>query len=134
MSYSQVGIDTNNPAATLDVTGKATSATTIDGVIPPRLTGNQLKAKDAVYTAAQTGAIVYISAAASPTTTKTANVTSAGYYYFDGTIWKGMGGASPSAAYKIAGTIPTTGTTGITSYTDEAGVSTTTLPSNDCFF
>lgn len=42
---SQVGINTPIPKATLDVEGQATSPTTIDGFIPLRLTGDQLKQK-----------------------------------------------------------------------------------------
>lgn len=85
---AQVGIGTAQPQATLDIIGKPSQVSTIDGVIAPRLTGNQLAAKDAVYLAAQTGAQVYVTAAAAPTTSKTANVTAAGYYYFDGAIWQ----------------------------------------------
>ncbi len=91
----RVGINTPTPAATLDVVGKPAEAGTVDGVIVPRLTGDQLKAKDAVYLAAQTGTIVYATAAAVPTTAKTINVTSAGQYYFDGSVWQRMSGSTP---------------------------------------
>lgn len=84
----RVGINTTTPNATLDVTASATDLTRTDGLIAPRLTGDELKAKDGLYTAPQTGAIVYATAAASPTTAKTINVTSVGYYYFDGTVWQ----------------------------------------------
>jgi len=36
-----------------------------DGLIAPRLTGDQLRAKDAGYLVAQTGAIVYVTDAVS---------------------------------------------------------------------
>jgi hypothetical protein len=55
------------------------------------MTGDQLKAKDAEYTVDQVSAMIYITAAASPTTAKTINVTSVGYYFFDGTIWQKIG-------------------------------------------
>jgi len=86
--FSQVGINTQMPKATLDVVASPTDATKIDGLIVPRLTGNELKAKDALYLAPQTGTVVYIMQPASPTTTKTAKVTSPGYYYFDGSAWQ----------------------------------------------
>lgn len=133
----RVGVNTVTPAATLDVAGKPTVATEVDGVIIPRLTGDQLKAKDAVYLAAQTGAIVYATAAASPTTAKTINVTSAGQYYFDGTVWQKV--ANPSAS-----TEPwfskTTGT-GATSNTEDIyqlgrvgiGINTNTPPVDPFF-
>lgn len=86
----RVGINTSTPNATLDVTASPTDLTRTDGFIAPRLTGNELKAKDSNYTNDQTGAIIYATAPANPTTAKTINVTSAGYYYFDGTVWVKM--------------------------------------------
>lgn len=81
-----VGINTTNPQVTLDVAGVAADPLKLDGVIAPRLTGNQLAAK--TYTPSQTGAIVYVTAASSSLTGQMANVASAGYYYFDGTAWQ----------------------------------------------
>lgn len=86
-AFAQIGINTPNANSTLDVTGNPNDTTKADGIIAPRLTGNQLAAKDALYTAAQTGAMVYVTAAASPTTPKTINVTAPGYYTFNGNIW-----------------------------------------------
>lgn len=90
--YSQVGVNTQTPQATLDVVGKNTDTTKPDGVIAPRLTGNELKAKDNAYGTAQTGAIVYATAAVSGSTPKTINVTSPGYYYYNGTLWTAFNG------------------------------------------
>ncbi|MBC7411787.1 MAG: hypothetical protein H7331_04960 [Bacteroidia bacterium] len=86
----KVGIGTTSPAATLDIVGAPTTITAVDGLIAPRLTGTDLKAKDAVYTTNQQGAIVYITVplTTATTTVKTENVTAIGYYYFDGTIWQ----------------------------------------------
>lgn len=86
-TVAQVGVGTTAPKATLDVVGDAATAATADGVIPPRLTADQLIAKTG-YTADQTGAIVYVSLAPTvATTASTANVTDKGYYFFDGTEW-----------------------------------------------
>lgn len=87
---AQVGINTSTPKATFDITGVPSDNTKTDGLIAPRLTGNELKAKDALYTAGQTGAIIYATAPASPSTPKTVNVITAGYYYFTGTVWIGL--------------------------------------------
>lgn len=100
----RVGINTTTPAATFDVVAKNTDATIVDGIIAPRLTGNELKAKDGVYLAAQTGALVYVTAAVTTTPAgKTINVTSAGYYYYDGavSVEKWIKVASPSLATDI---------------------------------
>lgn len=90
LSAQNVGINTNTPEATLQVVGAPNSNSIPDGIIPPSLTGEQLKAKDAVYTATQTGAIVYVTAAAAPVTPKTVGVTAPGFYYFDGAVWQSL--------------------------------------------
>ncbi len=91
LAYSQVGINTETPKATLDVVATADDLTKTDGFIAPRLKGNELKAKDGLYSSDQTGALVYATEAASPTTPKTINVTESGYYYFDGNVWIKVG-------------------------------------------
>ncbi|UTX49029.1 hypothetical protein [Chryseobacterium sp. MA9] len=85
--YSQTGINISQPKATLDIHGFETDVKKADGVIAPRITGNQLKAKDALYTDELKGAMVYVTEGVNPASIKTANVISAGYYYFDGSIW-----------------------------------------------
>ena len=87
-SYAQVGIDVNDPKATLDVAANPTNLSKIDGMIAPRLTGNELKAKDNLYGTSQNAAIVYATSAASPATPKTVEVTKAGYYYYDAVLVK----------------------------------------------
>ena len=88
--YAQVGIGTETPKSTLDVVGIPNETLSVDGIMAPRLTGTQLKSKDNVYTTDQKGAIVYVISGllVSDTTPKTTNVTTEGYYYFDGTIWQ----------------------------------------------
>jgi hypothetical protein len=85
-----IGSDTT-PNTTLEVVGKA-SSTTADGVMMPRLTGDELAAKDNMYGTNQTSAMVYITAAVTSSSAKTQNVTAAGYYYFDGTVWQAAKG------------------------------------------
>ncbi|WPO83400.1 hypothetical protein SD427_03400 [Chryseobacterium sp. JJR-5R] len=92
--YSQVGINTQTPRATLDVIAKNTNGTTPEGLIPPRLTGNQVQAADAQYGANQRGAIIYVTAPVTTSSTKTANVTSEGYYYFNGSLWQNISASS----------------------------------------
>lgn len=81
-AYAQVGIGTNVPKATLDVTGQVTNDKIVDGIIAPRITGNQLRAKNVLYTTAQNGAIVYVTEADSAPAGKTVKVTSPGYFYY----------------------------------------------------
>ncbi|UOE37772.1 hypothetical protein [Chryseobacterium oryzae] len=89
---AQVGIGTAQPKATLDIVGQASSSAVLDGVIAPRLSGNQLNGK--TYTTDQTGAIVFVTAARTDAaTSQTTNVTAVGYYFYDGAKWINMSGA-----------------------------------------
>lgn len=89
--YGQVGIGKATSSATLDVIATATDATTVEGFIGPRLTGNQLTAKNAQYGSSQNAAIVYVTEIASATTGKTKNVKNIGYYFYDATAENGTG-------------------------------------------
>lgn len=44
-SYAQIGINGENPNATLDVIGNPGDPFKFDGIIAPRITGDQLRAK-----------------------------------------------------------------------------------------
>ncbi|MDY3315958.1 hypothetical protein PG630_01365 [Riemerella anatipestifer] len=103
-TYGQVGINTPNPKATLDVEGKASDTKVLDGIIAPRLDGEQLRGK--TYTEEQKGAIVYVKKADTSPSGQTANVTDAGYYYFDGTSWQKFLGKvyTESETVKLNGT------------------------------
>ena len=58
-SYEQVGINTTNPQATLDVK-RQQALNLADGIISPRISGDSLQLKSSVYTLAQNGAVVYV--------------------------------------------------------------------------
>ncbi|WP_345208634.1 hypothetical protein [Chryseobacterium ginsengisoli] len=113
LSYSQVGINNTDPKATLDITAKTTDASKPEGLIAPRLTGDQIRNKNAQYDTAQIGAIIYATTADSFPTGKTVNITAPGYYYFDGIAWQkintGVGGSnvvgSGNNIYTIDGTL-----------------------------
>jgi hypothetical protein len=88
---AQVGINSSSPNATLDIIGKPTITTEMDGVIPPRISGNQLQAK--TYGTNQNGAIVYVTQATTSPSGQTLNVTSAGLYFFNSVLnrWVALG-------------------------------------------
>jgi hypothetical protein len=114
LANAQVGIGTTNPQTTLQVVGDPGVATIADGVMAPRLTGNELKAKDAVYSSNEIGAIVYVTASVGTASAKTINVTSPGYFYFDGTVWqKLVNGTAQENIYTTNGTIGTGRTVGV---------------------
>jgi hypothetical protein len=90
--FGQVGINTKTPNATLDITPKTTDGSKPEGLLIPQLDGNSLNT--AAYGTAQKGVIVYVKSPASHTDAKTANITTEGFYYFDGTAWQKMTGAA----------------------------------------
>lgn len=101
--YSQVGINNQDPKATLDITAKTTDGSKPEGIIAPRLTGDQLKAADAQYGSDQKGAIVYATAPVTVSSTKTADITSEGYYFFDGSSWKKIGNSAAANSWALNG-------------------------------
>ncbi|MPT31453.1 MAG: hypothetical protein E2600_07265 [Chryseobacterium sp.] len=115
LAFSQVGINTETPQATLDVAIKATGASLPEGIIAPRLTGDEIKSRDTLYDTPQKGAIVYATSAVGSASTKTANITAEGYYYFDGSIWtkfgSGTGASTPEPWYIQNTTTPATANT-----------------------
>lgn len=92
ITYAQVGINTVTPQATLDVAANA-GTTAKDGILPPRVSKQQLAAKDAgTYGSVQTGALVFITDTTAPSGTtpslsQVTDITSNGYYYFTGSVW-----------------------------------------------
>ena len=80
--FGQVGINTEAPAATLDIVSRADSKLPA-GVIAPRLTADELIGKEGDYGVNQNGAIVYITQL--PTldyTATTKQITAPGYYFY----------------------------------------------------
>lgn len=88
---AQIGVYTDSPKATLDVYANSIDGSTAEGMSAPRLTLSELASKDSKYQADQTGSIVYITNVTGTATSKTRNIISAGYYYFDGTLWQTVG-------------------------------------------
>lgn len=110
INFAQVGINTTTPNSTLDVVKNTITPTSAkDGIIPPKVTKQELAAKlAATYSSAQTGAIVFVNNVAVPsgTTPSLSQVTQidvVGYYYFDGTNWRKLvnatGGDSTTDAW-----------------------------------
>ncbi|WP_374459233.1 hypothetical protein [Chryseobacterium taeanense] len=105
-AFAQVGINNTSPKATLDITAKTTDGSKPEGLIAPRLTGNQIQS--GTYGSAQLGAIIYATAAATTPNAFTTNITAPGYYYFDGSVWQKMNGAAAGDTTNDAWTNDTT--------------------------
>lgn len=91
----RVGINTTDPKSTFDLNGQKDPAgvlliSDITGFQAPRVTRGELTAKgDMLYGTEQKGTIIYISDVSSGNiVSQRANVTTTGYYYFDGTAWQ----------------------------------------------
>ncbi|MGE4515116.1 MAG: phage tail protein, partial [Chryseobacterium sp.] len=89
-AFAQVGINNTSPKATLDITAKTTDGSKPEGLIIPQLSGSNIHTATAagVYGTNQKGLIIYATSADSSPISTTANITAAGYYYFDGTNWQ----------------------------------------------
>lgn len=98
IAYAQVGVNTNAPQTTFDIQ-KSPTASVADGFLTPRLSGDELKLKDARYGAEQNSAVVYVTTPSATTTPKTSNVTTAGFYYYNNSISKWVGLTMPKFFY-----------------------------------
>ncbi|MGV0978979.1 hypothetical protein [Empedobacter falsenii] len=91
--FSQVGINTDNPKSTLDISVKNTGGvidnTQSYGLQAPRLSRADLSAiPETNYGTDQKGAMIYITDISGGVATgQKINVTAIGYYYFDGSVW-----------------------------------------------
>ncbi len=115
--FCQVAINSSSPTTTLDVvaTNPTGGSTNVDGLLIPRLSRQRAQA----MTATPTGNMIFVNEIASGTATGTTiNVTSIGFYFFNGTVWEKVttgnnnwattGNAGTSAATNFIGTTDAT--------------------------
>ncbi|WP_131707563.1 hypothetical protein [Chryseobacterium angstadtii] len=84
--FAQVGINTPDPTATLDLVAKNSTGTTtnVDGLLIPRVDRERAQS----MTAVPLSTMVYVNSIATGTQTGSAvNIDAAGYYYNNGTVW-----------------------------------------------
>ncbi|WP_454046502.1 hypothetical protein [Chryseobacterium sp. Marseille-Q8038] len=85
-AYSQMGINTASPAATLDINAKKATgtSTSVDGVLITRLDRQRAQS----MTGVPASTLIYINSIATGSQAGTAvNIDAVGYYYYDGTAW-----------------------------------------------
>ncbi|NMR35291.1 hypothetical protein HIO71_13975 [Chryseobacterium aquaticum] len=95
----QVGINTKLPEATLDVVGKPSDSNHYDGIIPPRITGDQLSKKK--YSTSKNGAVVFVTTPSTNLLGQVVNVAESGLYYFDGHMWQALLKKQRAVEYRI---------------------------------
>lgn len=111
ITFAQVGINTKNPYATLDIKAKS-PGTNPEGLLIPKLSGTDIQ--NGPYGSNQTGTLVYATAVPSAPNTVTAEITEAGFYYFNGTKWKKINSSGSTISYtttadpNILGYVPST--------------------------
>ena len=95
--YGQVGINSSSPKATLDLNRSVINSP--EGLLTVRMTGTELASRDNLYTADQTSTVVYVTAVPGTATSKTSNVTTPGFYYYNHSILKWVGLTIPKFFY-----------------------------------
>lgn len=109
---AQVGINTTNPETTFEVVGKPNDPSHYDGIIPPRITGDQLASKS--YSNTKKGAVVFVTSPASNLSGQVINVSESGMYYFDGNVWQNFAKEKQPTEYRIVLTFDENGTAPLT--------------------
>ncbi len=105
-AFAQVGINTIAPKSTLEVVAKTNGAAQAEGLMIPRLTGDQIKTMTTNLQSGTESLMIYATSAPAVSNTSVVKITQPGYYYWNGTIWENIGGVS-SNIYTADGTITT---------------------------
>ena len=109
---AQVGINTQNPETTFEVVGKPNDTTHYDGILPPRITGDQLSAK--FYSSTKKGAVVFVTSPPTISTGQVTNITETGLYYFDGSLWRSFSNGNEPIEYRIVLTLDSESSSALT--------------------
>lgn len=95
--YSQagrIGMNTPDPKATLDITAKTDGRSQAEGLMIPRLTGDQIQTMTASIQPGTESLMIYATASPVSPTSKVAKIIQPGYYFWNGTQWESMGANS----------------------------------------
>lgn len=103
LCYSQVGINTTAPSTTLQVESK-NPATKVEGLLIPRLTGDEIYNMPIATTTTNESNLVYAKSAASTANQvgRGANLKGKGFFYWDGTTWVTMVNSTTTNNYYSA--------------------------------
>ncbi len=104
--FSQVGINTVTPKSTLEVIAKTDGTAQTEGLMIPRLTGDQIKTMTNNLQSGTESLMIYATSAPTVSNASVAKIIQPGYYYWNGTIWENIGGVN-SNIYTADGTITT---------------------------
>lgn len=94
LAYSQIGVNTPDPKATLDITAKNLTGTSAEGILIPRVDRQRAQS----MTGVEISTLIYVNSIATGSQAGTAaNIDAAGYYYFDGSAWIKLNAGGSSA-------------------------------------
>jgi hypothetical protein len=97
--FSQVGINTAYPETTLEVVGKPDDSNHYDGILPPRITGDQLSKK--IYSPSKKGSLLFVTLPPYILYGQVINILEPGLYYFDGNLWQPVSKQKETIEYQI---------------------------------
>ena len=109
--HGQVGINTKTPETTFEVVGKPDDVNHFDGILPPRITGDQLAAK--FYSSGKKGAMIFATSTVGNPSGQVTNVTKVGPYYFDGSLWQSYSKEIQPVEYRIVLSFDADSTSGL---------------------
>lgn len=104
--YAQIGINNSSPNATLDITPK-TAGSKSEGILIPRLTGNEIKTMEPQLSANQNSMLIYATSAATAPAGTTIDLLASGFYYYNHNLtkWVAINNDGIAAKTPISGLI-----------------------------
>ncbi|MEN5308928.1 hypothetical protein ABE425_15555 [Chryseobacterium cucumeris] len=116
LAYCQVGINTTNPYTTLDIVAKTNGAKP-EGILIPRLTGDQIKSMESQLSAYHNSMMIYATSASVNLTGSAIDITSPGFYYYNFGLakWVAVNNGGTASKIPISGLIDGTANNSIDS-------------------
>lgn len=114
--YAQMGINTASPKTTFDVVAK-TNGLQPEGILIPRLTGDQIKTMEGQLGIDNNSMLIYATSAATNLSGSTIDLTSPGFYYYNFSLtkWVAVNNGGIAAKTPISGLIDGTETNSLDS-------------------
>ncbi|MCY1659433.1 hypothetical protein [Chryseobacterium sp. SL1] len=104
--YAQVGINSTSPNTTFEIVSK-TNGVRPEGILIPRLTGDQIKNMEPLLGSSQNSMMIYATSAATSLTASTVDLTAPGFYYYNFGLakWVAINNFGTAAKTPISGLI-----------------------------